>query len=68
MVLSGGGSLSLIKAEMILLCEIISRRRESLIMILCLAWYLDHVRALEIVASHEILCLNRVDIMEESDT
>ena len=58
-VISLGDMLKVVKAGFSLLHTNISRRRESVIMILCLVWRIEHVCLLYIAAICESRCLNR---------
>ena len=53
MILSVVESLKVVRAVMSLLCQIRYRKRGSLLMIMCLDWSMENLRALDIVASHE---------------
>ena len=67
MVLGLGESLKVVRAGMSLLRTIRSKRRESVLMILCVVWRTENVRVLDIVASHESRCLNVQARMEDND-
>ena len=67
MFLSVGDSLRVVKAGMSLLCKILSRSIDLVLIILCLLWIVEHVSALEILASRESRCLNGQSRLEESD-
>ena len=58
MVLSVGESLKVFREVMSLLRTIRYRRRESVLMILCIVWRTENVRALDIVDRHKSSCLN----------
>ena len=62
-----GESLKVVRAGMSLLRTIRSKRRESVLMILCVVWRTENVRVLDIVASHESRCLNVQARMEDND-